>query len=179
MEEFVNHIGVDELSVYKDLFVWILLLCVFHGEKGACPPSPHVLQRRGMSPLLSPTERAQCFHRKIRVFPRIYQKKANIFPLFPPKKQVSAGFSCRLPAFSGYRTAGGRRMKSEKKHPHSIAGEKKYTYLCIANRRGLLPARTAEGAHRLHTTHTTTKQHTLPYDHQRNARRDYRRIRGT
>ena len=102
MEEFVNHIGVDELSVYKDLFVWILLLCVFHGEKGACPPSTHILQRRGMSPLLSPTERAQCFHRKIRVFPRIYQKKANIFPICTTKMQVSAGFSCRPPAFFGY-----------------------------------------------------------------------------
>ena len=96
---------------------------------------------------------------KLGHFPRFTKKKQIFSPSALPNCRYRLAFRTARLHFSGI-TLRGTKDEIREKHPHGIAGEKKYTYLCIENRRGLLPARTAEGAHRLHTTHTTTNNKT-------------------
>ena len=130
MEEFVNHIGVDEFRVFiKILFVWILRLCVFHNvEEGMRPPLRTSCRRRwewGCAHRCPPhTERTHCFHRKIRAFPPIYQKKANIFPSALPNCRYRLAFRTARLHFSGI-TLRGTKDEIREKHPHGIAGEKR------------------------------------------------------
>ena len=121
MEEFVNHIGVDELSVYKDLFVWILLLCVFHGEKGHALPL-RTSCRGGECPHCCPLRKGHSVSTaKLGYFLGFTKKKQIFSPSALPKCRYRLAFRTARLHFSGTlphlfcpgRSAGSRFMVVE------------------------------------------------------------------
>ena len=131
MEEFVNHIGVDEFRVFiKILFVWILRLCVFHNvEEGMRLPLRTSCRRRwgwGCAHRCPPfiRKRHTVSTAKLGHFPRFTKKKQIFSPSALPNCRYRLAFRTARLHFSGI-TLRGTKDEIQEKHPHGIAGEKR------------------------------------------------------